>query len=422
MNSDPAQLSATQPFDRNADLMTVGGQPVAGLKTPLVSFIVVNWNYGHFLGETLDSIRNQHYPSLECVVVDNGSTDDSVDVFERHVGDDSRFRLIRLSENVGQLGGAFVGFRSATGAFIAIIDADDVLFPDFTAVHVQTHLALIDTVALTTSNVIETDTENRALSSSCWSKLQRATDGKSVLRDETTVARIPQLSAEFYRSTLMPRVARADQNTKGWLWSPGTSNVMRRSVAELFLEEERVQMMPADAYFLKLCHAFGGTAFVDLPLSTRRIHGDNYFATREIVSDIRVVARSFQDSLKDVDIPLKRINNVLEHAQSNYWLLGWRYWEALDTLTSRSYISKYRYYNSADVVNVFCRHAKALRSLGSRHAFIWAIRSRFNLSNSIRIVRAGFDGRLPAQFFIWLMPPVPFPPRGIWRKIIRSIL
>ncbi|MET0624601.1 MAG: glycosyltransferase, partial [Pyrinomonadaceae bacterium] len=44
---------------------------------PLVSVIVPTYNYGRFIGQTLDSLRAQTYAAWECVVVDDGSTDDT---------------------------------------------------------------------------------------------------------------------------------------------------------------------------------------------------------------------------------------------------------------------------------------------------------------------------------------------------------
>lgn len=129
----------------------------AGVSAPLMSFVLVNWNYARYIGQTIDSIRVQDYEKFECVIVDNGSDDDSLAVIERHVGADPRFRVIGLPENRGQLGAAFVGIRETSGPFLAIIDSDDVLFPTYASVHLQVHLALPNSVGFTSSNAIEID-------------------------------------------------------------------------------------------------------------------------------------------------------------------------------------------------------------------------------------------------------------------------
>ncbi len=66
----------------NASLqLTIRGQVVPGITPPLISFVLVNWNYGRYIGAAIDSIIAQDYPHFECIVVDNCSTDDSLEVF-----------------------------------------------------------------------------------------------------------------------------------------------------------------------------------------------------------------------------------------------------------------------------------------------------------------------------------------------------
>ena len=79
---------------------------------PLVSLLIINWNYGTYIGATIDSIKSQDYPAIEVIVVDNGSTDDSRDVIAKHAGDDPRFRVVHLDENLGQLGAYFHALSS----------------------------------------------------------------------------------------------------------------------------------------------------------------------------------------------------------------------------------------------------------------------------------------------------------------------
>jgi cellulose synthase/poly-beta-1,6-N-acetylglucosamine synthase-like glycosyltransferase len=107
------------------------------LKPPLLTFIVVNWNYGEFIGQTIDLIRGQDYPHFECLVVDNASTDDSLETIARHVGDDVRFTVEALPENMGQLGAVLWALKRTNGGFVCIVDADDFLFPNFASSHLQ---------------------------------------------------------------------------------------------------------------------------------------------------------------------------------------------------------------------------------------------------------------------------------------------
>lgn len=95
---------------------------------PLVSVIISNYNYGHFLCEVIDSALNQTYSNTEIIVVDDGSTDDSQEVMTSY-GD----RIIPvLKKNGGQSSALNMGFSVSKGEIVIFFDADDVLLPDTT--------------------------------------------------------------------------------------------------------------------------------------------------------------------------------------------------------------------------------------------------------------------------------------------------
>ena len=90
-----------------------------------VSVIIPNHNYARYVGEAIESVINQTYSNIEIVVVNNGSTDNSLEVLERF-GD--RINLVN-QENLGQSGARKSGLLKATGDFIAFLDADDTWEP-----------------------------------------------------------------------------------------------------------------------------------------------------------------------------------------------------------------------------------------------------------------------------------------------------
>ncbi len=95
-----------------------------------VSIVVLNYNYARFLNQAIDSALAQTYPSCEVVVVDNGSTDHSVEVAQAF---GSRIRLVRQTVNIGQGQGYNLGFEAARGEWLIWLDADDLLDPDAVA-------------------------------------------------------------------------------------------------------------------------------------------------------------------------------------------------------------------------------------------------------------------------------------------------
>ena len=92
-----------------------------------VTIVVLNYNYARFVAEAVMSALAQTWADVEVVVVDNGSTDGSLEVI-RPFGD--AIRLVRQPVNIGQGQGYNLGFEAARGDWILWLDADDRLDPE----------------------------------------------------------------------------------------------------------------------------------------------------------------------------------------------------------------------------------------------------------------------------------------------------
>lgn len=93
---------------------------------PTVSIIVPCYNYGHLVKETLHNLLNQTYKEWECIIVNDGSTDNSEEVILNSIQDDFRFKYI-YQANKGLSEARNEGIKRATGVFIQLLDADDLL-------------------------------------------------------------------------------------------------------------------------------------------------------------------------------------------------------------------------------------------------------------------------------------------------------
>jgi len=98
-------------------------------RMPRVSVVVPVHNVEPYLDDCLRSITSQTARDLEVVMVDDGSTDDSVEIAERHAGRDRRLRLVRQA-NHGLGHARNTGVRAAEGEFLMFVDSDDRLPPD----------------------------------------------------------------------------------------------------------------------------------------------------------------------------------------------------------------------------------------------------------------------------------------------------
>jgi glycosyltransferase involved in cell wall biosynthesis len=93
---------------------------------PLVSILINNYNYGRFISEAIESALAQTYEHIEIVVVDDGSTDDSLEVIARYA---HRVRLV-AKENGGQASAFNAGFAASMGEVICFLDSDDLFEPE----------------------------------------------------------------------------------------------------------------------------------------------------------------------------------------------------------------------------------------------------------------------------------------------------
>lgn len=97
---------------------------------PLVSFLIVARNAGGFLPLCLQSAFGQTYPHVEVVLLDNASTDGSVEQAVQSLGGRGTLRVVRSEKNLGPAGGAVMGLAHCQGEFIARLDSDDVALPE----------------------------------------------------------------------------------------------------------------------------------------------------------------------------------------------------------------------------------------------------------------------------------------------------
>lgn len=95
--------------------------PNQNITQPLVSVVIPNFNYGAYIQDCIDSVLNQSYPQIEIIVVDDGSTDDSVNLVEKY---GLSVKLIRI-ENSGVSAARNYGMRIAKGDFLCFLDSDD---------------------------------------------------------------------------------------------------------------------------------------------------------------------------------------------------------------------------------------------------------------------------------------------------------
>ena len=207
------------------------------------SVIISNHNYGGFVGNAIESaLRQQHRP-LEIIVVDDGSTDNSLGVISAF---GARVRPV-FKENGGQASALNAGCRIAQGEVVFLLDSDDLLKPDA----VETVLASWkpETVMMH-SRLDQVDAQGRATPGTVPAPWRRLDEGQ--VRDRL-------LEDGVYSTTVTSGLA------------------FRRDVLQRVLPIPEDQFRQgADGYLVRAIAFHGPVQAIERPLASYRRHGQNY--------------------------------------------------------------------------------------------------------------------------------------------------
>lgn len=129
---------------------------VIGHHYPLVSIITPSYNQGHFIAQTIESVRKQDYPNIEHIVIDGGSTDNTIEILSANSNS-----IQWLSEpDSGQSDAVNKGFRLANGEIIGWLNSDDLYFSRDVVRRVVETLSAYPEVDLVYGNYAQIDKNN----------------------------------------------------------------------------------------------------------------------------------------------------------------------------------------------------------------------------------------------------------------------
>jgi glycosyltransferase involved in cell wall biosynthesis len=96
----------------------------------LISVVIPSYNRAAQIANAIESVRSQTHQNLEILVVDDGSTDETMSVLNALSPPESRLRILSHPRNLGAQAARNTGIRAATGSWIAFLDSDDTYLPD----------------------------------------------------------------------------------------------------------------------------------------------------------------------------------------------------------------------------------------------------------------------------------------------------
>ena len=227
-----------------------------------ITVIIPNYNYAQYIRHAIESVLRQSYQNIELIVVNNGSTDNSLDVLQIFEKD-----IILIDQpDLGQSGARNSGLRRATGDYIAFLDADDVWEP---------------------------------------TKLEKQI---SLLRDSTQlvycgIAPFKDLNSELL-SIVLPSYS--GDCTRFFIEHPGVSIVLSGESTALFSRELLDRIGTFDATlnstagwdFFRRCSRITNFDFVNEPLVNYRLHASNMSNSKKnVILDMRqAYSKLFADS------------------------------------------------------------------------------------------------------------------------------
>ena len=371
------------------------------VQEPAVDVVIVNWNYARFVANAIQSVKDQLYRKFRCIVIDNGSDDDSVERIVEAIGDHPQFILHRLPANLGHLGAAVWSLDHLTAEFVTFLDADDVLFPNYLANHLQAHLAAEYSVGFTSSNCVDMNADGALLTSGncnmyqCW---QRGTTAlcpiTTALRPMKRTVRLMGVDDEAY-SMLAEAARYLPAPFQNWCWCPGSSNMFRRALLARVrpIDPSPVLFGGVDGFFLPILHALTGTILIDQPLSAYRLHGNNDHSTLPslqgvLSADPKAEAQSFNSYRRMLTWVIDQLDAVVLMTGPH------RYWQVLASAASTDPRIR-EVFAHPEIQLAFARRYSRLVELFGESRVFHELRRRLSFFEYLKIVLAVRERALP---------------------------
>lgn len=255
--------------------------------------IIDNYNYSRYLNKAVESALNQSVSFDEIIIVDDGSTDQSVEIIRDFESRNKKIKAI-IKENGGQLSAFNRGYEESSGEIIAFLDADDYYDEDFLMemLHVFERFEDVDHI-FCDSNIVDQNNEHKYIK-------ERYRYKKDIHFGKTIVKTYSLFS---------------------WTGNSTSMNIFRRRILDKFLplDMENTFRISADRPVVMGVSLAGGSKYyLKRALVNYRIHGDNLYQgnkkskSRYYEYQRRLVNEDmFQKLLKKMDMDSVYLNRLL---------------------------------------------------------------------------------------------------------------
>lgn len=256
------------------------------------SVIIVTYNYGRYIEQAIDSVLASDFPKneIEIIVVDDGSNDDTQKIVAKY-GNKIKYVYQR---NLGKASATLKGIRKSSGKYIFNLDADDTFLPNKIKAVVEVYEKNPDIVHVASPAICWDTTRDRITIEQIPKKIVgRKIDGKKLLR-------------YFY--------------ARGIQFGGGSTFTARRDVLENLVIPREIDMY-IDEYLVISALNRGYSYFINTPLSTWRIHGENYSVSvvsiNKSIRNLKSI-KAISQNMDDSDMYIRKIYELKIRSQELY--------------------------------------------------------------------------------------------------------
>ena len=267
---------------------------------PTFSICIPNYNYGHYIGETIQSVLDQSYSHFEIIVADNASTDNSLEVVESFRSD--RIRVIRNRYNIGFGPNLQRATESARNDFVNLLSSDDLMKPGA----LETYAGILrergdrahQTVLASVAEVVDENGAPQML-------LGRAPDSFAIRR--YPLEAMKQLARRPLYDEFDGRDVLADSLRRLTTSAVFCTTVYPRRLWQEVEGYNGVRTMTPDThFFLKLMALEPTFLLVNRPLFSYRKHSANQLAGQRTQRAVKFQLDQYLSSLELAQLPLER--------------------------------------------------------------------------------------------------------------------
>jgi len=227
------------------------------LKTtnPKVSVIIPCYNGAQFIREAIESVLSQTYQHLELIVVDDGSTDNSLGVIKQYLSD-SRVKVLTHEQNEGIPAARNTGIRSSKGQYIAFLDQDDLWKPKKIEAQVKLFNSLNDPeLGIIFTNLMYIDCKGKAIGT--W----KENNSLNLIYERDKI----EIIVELFRGNIIPTV---------------TAMIRKECFDKVGLLNENLHGADDYEFWLRAAGTFK-MEYINDPLVKKRIHKDSAYTKQK---------------------------------------------------------------------------------------------------------------------------------------------